>query len=81
MGITALNLVLEAVPIEFSQSLHCSARIQLLFMCFFFLFLAACVHSDEEFHFFACFFPQFTLTQSLSLGEVPLQQHEAGWSG
>lgn len=80
MGITALNLVLEAVLIEFSQSLHCSAQIQLLFMCFF-LFLAACVHTGEEFHFFACFFPHFTLTQSLSLEEVPLQQHEAERSG
>jgi len=69
--------VLEAVLIGFSQSLHCSAQIQLLFMCFF-LFLASCVHSDEEFNFLLVFFPQFTLAHSLSREEVLLQQHEAG---
>lgn len=49
----ALNLVLEAVLIELSQSLNCPAQVQ-LFMCFF-LFLAACIHSDKEFNFFAFF--------------------------
>lgn len=60
VGIMALNLVLEAVLIESSQSLHCSAGIQLcMYVCFYYYFWLLVFILMKNFRVLLGFFPLF----------------------